>query len=66
MPDRGRRGKGCMPQMPLSRLGLMPPPIAVSNHEGCENDKNSGKVIKEGKGQEVQRTKNYVAAMQMN
>ena len=24
------------------------PSVAVSNHEGCENDKNSGKVIKEG------------------
>ena len=25
--------------------------VAVSNHEGCENDKNSGKVIKEGTAQ---------------
>ena len=45
------------------------PSVAVSNHEGGENDKNSGKVIKEGNREgtggyayeELRSCKNYNA-----
>ena len=66
MPGRPRkaRGGGCMPQMPLSRLGLMPPRSRSQIMKDARMTRIQAKLLRKGtgKGQEATLTKNFVAA----